>query len=182
MAMEEVRPRAPRTDEWLVTHCRLIHQAGRELALTVGEINDRTEQARAGTLGRRPRITEPQVNAAEACCKALHDLQVAVQNALFDCEYEMRSLREREVSPIELLIEGEELIRYYRFLRRRARIIDGLLAYLPAVNTLAGTCLEHLRRLHQGRELDDLLVVPDCNFALVALEHLQEDERRSSSG
>jgi hypothetical protein len=172
-------PRSPRTDEWLVAQCRTILENGRELALTVGEINDRTELARAGTLGRKPRISEHQLHAVEASCKALHDLQVAIQNALFDTEYELRDLREREVSPAELLVEGEEIIRHYRFLRRRARIIDALLAYLPAVNALAQMCRDHLKRLHQGIELNELLVVPDCSFAAVALDQLDEEENRA---
>lgn len=167
-------------DEWLAARCRMIHQTGRELALTVGEVNDRTEQARAGTLGRRPRVAEVQLDAAEGCHRTLRSLQNDLQNTLFDTEYELRELRERELSPAELLIEGEYLIRRYRLLRRRARIIDGLLAYLPSVCTLVGICVEHLRRLYDGAELAELLVVPDCTFAMVALEQLAEEERQGA--
>jgi len=167
--------RVAQTDDWLETHCRLIERAGQELAATVGEINQRTDQAEAGDLGRRRRITETQLHAAELACRTLHDVQVSIQNALFDCEHELRDLRERELSPAELLVDGERLIRHYRFLRRRARVIDGLLAYLPIVTSHAGVCLEHLQRLHEGAELNGQLRVPDCGFALVALEQLEEE-------
>ena len=83
---------------------------------------------------------------------------------------------ERDVSPAELLVDGERLIRQYRFLRRRARILDGLLAYLPSVTTHASGCLDCLARLRHGEELSGTIVVPDCGFALVALEQLTDDE------
>lgn len=161
-------------DDWLETRCREIETAGRDLALAVGEVNQRLEQARDGHLSRRRVVTEVHLGQAEQICRVLHDVQVAIQNALFDCEHEMRELREREVSPVELLIDGERLIRQYRFLRRRARVIDGLLAYLPAVCAAAQTCMEHLRQLGDGGILEQPIVVPDCGFALVAIDQLQE--------
>jgi len=178
MLIDSPDSRRPHSDGWLEAQCRRIQEAGHELALTVGEVNERTQQARVGRLGRRQRITEEQLEAAETAWKTLHEQQIAMQNAVFDTEHELRELREREVNPAELLIEGEDLIRHYRFLRRRARIIDALLAYLPAVSTLASTCIGHLRRLHEGVEMPELLVVPDCTFAILALEQLREEEGR----
>lgn len=171
-----IEPAVVLLDDWLESHCRQILQAGDELAAVVGEINERTEQAGTGQLGRRRRITETHLRSVEAACRSLHDVQVAVQNALFDCEHELRDLRERRVSPAELLVDGERLICRYRFLRRRARVIDGLLAYLPVVTNHAGACLDHLHRLHEGDDLEGPLRVPDCGFAQAALEELQEDE------
>ncbi|HEU4752430.1 MAG TPA: hypothetical protein VFU47_04905 [Armatimonadota bacterium] len=163
------------TDNWLITQCRSIEAAGTRLTEVVGEANSRVEQERAGELGRRQRVTESQLREAEAACAALHETQVAVQNALFDCEHELRALREREISPAELLIDGERLILQYRFFRRRARILDGLLAYLPLVNSHAVSCLEGLRALKDGGMLDVPLTVPDCGFALVALDQLDQE-------
>jgi hypothetical protein len=164
-------------DDWLEMQCRVVEAAGRDLAITVGQVNQRIEQARTGQLGRRRPITELQLRMAEAAYKKLHDVQVAVQNALFDCEHELRALRDRELSPAELLVDGERLIRQYRFLRRRARVIDGLLAYLPVVTAHAGTCLEYLHQLQRGREINVPLKVPDCGFALAALDQLREEGR-----
>lgn len=171
-----IEPALVEADAWLEGLCRQILEAGEQLTTTVGEINERTEQAGTGLLGRRRRITEVHLRAVGGSCKSLHDVQVAVQDALFDCEHELRALREREVSPAELLVDGERLICQYRFLRRRARVIDGLLAYLPVVTSHAVVCLEHLHRLHEGDDLNGALRVPDCGFALAALEELQDDE------
>lgn len=164
------------TDDWLETQCRQVEEAGQILANAVGEVNERTHQAEAGALGRRRRITDTQLKQVEQACEALREVQQVVSHGLFDCEHELRSLREREVDPAELLVDGERLIRHYRFLKRRARVIDGLMAYLPAVTTRAASCLEHLRRLHQGEEINGQLRVPDCAFALIALEELSEVE------
>lgn len=161
-------------DDWLETRCREVEAAGSDLALVVGEVNHRLEQARDGHLSRRRVVTEVHLGQAETVCRVLHDVQVSIQNALFDCEHEMRELREREVSQMELLIDGERLVRQYRFLRRRARVIDGLLAYLPAVCAAAQTCMEHLRKLADGGILEQAILVPDCGFALVAIDQLQE--------
>lgn len=167
-------------DDWLESQCRRVEAAGQELAEVVEGVNARTEHAVQGALGRRQRITETQLRQAEAAWRSLHDVQLSIQDALFDCEHELRALRERELSPAELLIDGERLIRQYRFLRRRARVIDGLLAYLPAVGTHAAACVDHLRRLRDGAEAALLLAAPDCGFALVAMEELGEslDRRR----
>lgn len=164
------------TDDWLEGKCRQIQEAGQTMAETVGEVNERMEQASSGSLGKRKRITEAQVQQVEQACRALHDVQVSIQEALFDTEHELRELRERDVSPAELLIDGERLIRQYRFLRRRGRVIDGLLAYLPAVTHHANVCLEHLRMFHDGIPLEGIMVVPDCGFALVALEQLRDGD------
>ena len=168
-----------RHDDWLEAQCRRIETAGRALSLTVGEINQRTEQALSGGLGRRRRITEAQLRQAEEAYRTLHDVQIDVQNALFDCEHELRELRERDVNPAELLVDGERLIHQYRFLRRRARLLDGLLAYLPGVCSHASTCVEHLQHMHDGVIVERLLTVPDWSFALVALEALSEEEMRA---
>ena len=105
----------------------MLAGAGRSLAEVLAEVNERIERARDGVYGCH--VSESQLFQAEVACRTIHDVQVAVQNGLFDCEHELRELREREVSPAELLVDGERLIRQYRFLRRRARIIDGLLGY-----------------------------------------------------
>jgi hypothetical protein len=167
----------PRTDDWLAAQCQRIHAAGRELALTVGEINQQIEEAPDAS-HQLPRISDDAIRRARECATAIHDVQVAVQNALFDCEHEIRELREREVSPAELLIDGERLINRYRFLRRRARVIDGLLAYLPVVNAHVAACVENLRQIRDGEvtAVAGPLTVPDCGFALVALEDLREEE------
>lgn len=162
-------------DEWLESLCETIQSTGRALAETVGEVNRRMEDAQSGHLGRRQPLTETQLRTVEEACQTLRQVQRWVQNALFDCEHEIRELREREVSPAELLIDGDRLIGQYRFLRRRARIIDGLLAYLPGVNSHAALCLDHLRRVPNGDTWSDPLTVPDCAFALAALEQLREE-------
>jgi hypothetical protein len=163
-------------DEWLEAQCRQIDAAGHALAAAVGPVNERARHGPPGEPGRRPRVTEAQLRETEEAWKALHDAQVAVQNALFDCEHEMRALREREISPVELLVDGDRLIIQYRFLRRRARILDGLLAFLPAVSAHAHGCLERLQKLREGGTLEGRLLAPDCGFALVALEQLREEE------
>lgn len=165
-------------DEWLEGQCRIVEAAGRELALAVGEANERIEHSRNGTLGRKQHVTEANLRRSAHACGALHDVQVAIQDALFDCEHELRELRERDMSPAELLVDGHRLVRQYRFIRRRARLIDALLAYLPMVQHHAGICHEHLRRLRDGEiiEHEGSMTVPDCSFALVALEALQEDD------
>jgi hypothetical protein len=166
-------------DEWLEEQCREVEESGRCLAMTVGQVNLRTEQARLGKLGRRRRITETQIREVETACRKLHDVQVRVQNALFDCEHEMRALRERDISPAELLVDGDTLIVQYRFLRRRARVIDGMLAYLPVVTAHAGTCLQSIQHLRENSVPDLLITAPDCGFALVALEQLRDEESQS---
>jgi hypothetical protein len=171
-----------RRDTWLEHQLRLVEAAGRELAKTVGQVNVRTLQARAGGLGRRRRITEGQLRTAESASLRLREVQANIQNALFDCEHELRSLREREVSPAELLIDGERLISQYRFLRRRARVIDGLMAYLPSLSVHARACVEHLRRLHNGEEIGGQLLAPDCGFAVAALEELEEEDPGPQDG
>ncbi len=161
-------------DTWLEAQCRIVEAAGRALADAVGAINERTAEARTGALGRKQRVTDSLLRAAEAAHEDLHSVQLAVQNALFDCEHELRALRERDMDPAELLVDGERLIRQYRFLRRRARVIDGLLAYLPSVTQLAHVCVEHLRRLRNGAAESALLRVPDCGFVGAAMEDLEE--------
>ena len=167
----------PQTDDWLAAQCRRIDAAGRELASAVGEVNQRMAQSQSGELGRRRLITESHLKQVEAACKTFHDVQLAVQSTLFDCEHELRDLRERDVDPVELLVDGERLIRQYRFLRRRARVIDGLLAYLPAVSAHAASCLEHLHHLRDGGPAGGPIAVADCSFALVALDDLGEADR-----
>ncbi len=162
-------------DHWLEAQCRIIQQAAVALAESVGEVNDRTDQAKDGSLGRKRRITEAQMRCALEAAGDLKAVQKAVQNALFDCEFELRELRERDVSPAELLVDGERLIRQYRFLRRRARVMDGLLAYLPTVTQHASVCLDHLRALNEDHSLNGMIRTPDCTFALVALEQLSEE-------
>lgn len=163
-------------DEWLESQCRRIEEAGRNLALAVSEVNARTREALQGGLGRKQRITPNQIRQAETAWETLHEAQVAVQDALFDCEHEMRALRERDITPAELLVDGDRLIIQYRFLRRRARVLDGLLAYLPGVSSSAHACLECLHLLRDGAEIETILAIPDCGFALVALEQLSEEE------
>jgi hypothetical protein len=170
------RAPAPQPDTWLEARLRLLEHAGKELALAVGEANVRADDAASGALGRRRVVTETALRRAEAAYRVFHDVQVEIQNAVFDCEHELRELRERDVSPAELLVDGERLIRQYRFLRRRARVLDGLLAYLPSVTSHASICLECLTRLRAGEELNGTILVPDCGFALVALEQLSEDD------
>jgi hypothetical protein len=162
-------------DEWLESQCRLVAAAGHELAVVVGQVSVRADPGRAGQTGRRRTLTEALFGRAETACKTLREIQSSVQNALFDCEHELRELRERDISPLELLVDGERLIIQYRFHRRRARVIDGLLAYLPVVNSHARACLECLHRFRDGEDAPSP-VVPDCGFALVALEQLSEDE------
>lgn len=178
MRLPSPQERRVPTDTWLEAQCRAVENAGRELALAMGEARDRCEQDRNGTLGRRRHVTESQVRRAEHAYQNLRRVQSEIQNALFDCEHALRELRERELSPAEMLLEADRLIAQYRFLRRRARIIDGLLAYLPVVLHHAGACHAHLRRLRNGEpgEQDAPFSVPDCGFALVALEALQEDD------
>jgi hypothetical protein len=177
-----MRPESPfsitvRTDDWLEAQCRLITMAGTELASAVGEVNQRMEQARGGSLGRRQLITETQIRHAEEARKRLHSVQLEIQDALFDCEHELRSLRERDVSPAELLIDGERLIGQYRFLKRRARVIDGLLAYLPAVCHHTASCIDWLKRLRRGEvAVNGEIAIPDCGFALVAVEALHDED------
>lgn len=175
MRIESAREIPVPRDEWLEAQCRRIEAAGKELARVVGQINLRTEQARAGTLGRRSRVTESCLRRVEAVYRTFHTVQVEIQNALFDCEHELRELREREVNPAELLIDGERLINRYRFLRRRARVIDGLLAYLPVVTHRTAACLEHLKRIRHGSDGWIRLTAPDCAFAAAALEELNDD-------
>lgn len=166
------------SDDWLEGQCRALQAAGRELAMVVGQINERLEQERTGRLGRRRVVTETHLRQVEAACRIFHDVQISIQNGLFDCEHELRALREREVSPAELLVDGERLIRQYRFLRRRARVMDGLLAYLPGVSSYAAACLDVVHHLHEEHEIEEIpgpLMVPDCGFALVALEELRDD-------
>ena len=178
MRLEPLLDRQISQDDWLEGQCRIVEAAGLELALAVGEANERIEQSRNGTLGRRQYVTEANLRRSAHACAALHDVQVAIQNALFDCEHELRELRERDMSPAELLVDGHRLLRQYRFTRRRARVIDALLAYLPVVQHHAGICHDHLRRLRDGEpiEVEGAMTVPDCGFALVALEALQEED------
>lgn len=180
-----MRPESPfsttvQDDAWLEAQCEAICASGRELARCVGQVNERLEQARQGELGRKQLVTDSLIRDAQESLVQMHDVQVSVQNALFDCEHEIRALRERDVSPAELLIDGERLIRQYRFLRRRARVIDGLLAYLPAVCQHTATCIEWLRQIQQGELAlaQDEIAVPDCSFALVAKDQLKETETR----
>jgi len=175
MRIESSKPVNVETDAWLENRCLVIESAGRSLAVAVGQVNQRTQAAASGDLGRRRRITDSLLHRAETACRTLRQAETEIQNTLFDCERELRSLWEREVSPVELLVDGERLIRHYRFLRRRARILDGLLAYLPVVARHADTCLECLRRIQHGDEEQGVLVVPDCGFALIALEQLREE-------
>jgi len=174
-----MRPESPFTprvqpDNWLEGQCRQIVAAGTDLADCVGLVNERLDAARAGELGRKRIITEAHVRKAADAHRHLRRVQSEVQNALFDCEHEIRLLRERDVSPGELLVDGERLIGHYRFLRRRARVIDGLLAYLPSVNQYSATCIDWLRHLREGVPAQDEIAVPDCSFALAALDELQD--------
>lgn len=181
MQLEPPHDSTPVTDDWLAVQCQRIDAAGRDLALAVGELNERIEAALEQTMANAPvspQIPESCVQRARECAAIIHQIQLDVQNALFDCEHEIRELREREVSPAELLVDGERLINHYRFLRRRARVIDGLLAYLPEVTAHMNACAEHLRQLREQDtiELAAPLLVPDCGFAIVALEALREEE------
>lgn len=178
-----MRPESPfavtvQDDNWLEAQCRSIVQAGKQLTRCVGQVNQRLEEAKAGDLGRKRLITETHLRQAQEAHRALHDIQVSVQNALFDCEHEIRSLRERDVSPAELLIDGERLISQYRFLRRRARVIDGLLAYLPGACQHTATCVDWLNQLREGALAQEELAVPDCAFALAALDQLRDGDGR----
>ena len=167
---------AVQTDDWLEEQCRKIGIWGERLSEIIGEVNQCAANGRpARRPARRQHITEEQLRQVEEACAALHEVQLAIQNILFDCEHELRELRERDISPVELLVDGERLILRYRFLRRRARVVDGLLAFLPTVNALAGSCLETVRRLRSGAVLRGPLAVPDCGFALVALDELHEE-------
>jgi hypothetical protein len=159
-------------DEWLDTLCRRIEEAGRTLAEVINDANGRAD-SKGGR--RRQGITEAQCRQAQQAWQALHEVQICIQNALFDCEHELRELRERDVSPIQLLVDGDELIRQYRFLRRRARVIDGLLAYLPPITSHAFICVQHLEKLRGGHEADGPLSIPDCAFAHAALQELLDD-------
>lgn len=178
-----MRPESPfvvtvPSDAWLEAQCRAIVQAGKELTRCVGQVNQRLDESKNGELGRKRLITETHLRQAEEAHLALHDVQVAVQNALFDCEHEIRALRERDVDPAELLIDGERLIAQYRFLRRRARIIDGLLAYLPSACHHTATCIEWLRQLREGALAQEDLAVPDVAFASAALDQLKDGDSR----
>jgi|SRR5688500_18932241 len=178
-----MRPESPfaitvQDDNWLEAQCRTIVQAGRELTRCVGQVNQRLEEAKNGGLGRKRLITEATMRQAQEAQRTLHDVQVSIQNALFDCEHEIRALRERDVSPAELLIDGERLIGQYRFLRRRARVIDGLLAYLPGATQHSATCIHWLGQLQEGALAEDELAVPDCDFALAAIDQLRNGELR----
>lgn len=177
-----MRPESPfavtvQDDAWLESQCRTIVQAGKELTLCVGQVNQRLEEAQNGELGRKQILTQTHLRQAQEALEALHEVQSGIQNALFDCEHEMRSLRERDVSPAELLIDGERLISQYRFLRRRARVIDGLLAYLPAVCQQTSTCIDWLRQLREGARLHEEIAVPDTAFAHAALDQLKDADR-----
>lgn len=163
-----------RKDDWLEAKCRLIERAGSDLRKTVGEINDRLDCLTDGGLGRRRLITEGHLRTIGQSYDTLHQVLVDVQDALFDTETEIRDLQERDVDPAELLVDGERLIRHYRFLRRRARVIDGLLAFLPLVASSARSCLDHVKQLREGGQLIAPMVVPDCTFALAALDELAE--------
>jgi hypothetical protein len=169
-----------RHDTWLEEQCMLVHSAGIGLAEAVGEVNQRTLKAIGGELGRQRRVTSSQIRAVEQAHVLLADVQDRVQNALFDCEHELRALREQELTPAELVLEGGRLIALYRFFRRRARILDGMLAYLPETRAHAGRCLDSLRRLRDGTALYRPLTVPDCGFALVALDELRGDSPAGS--
>lgn len=178
MQLEPPHESFPQSDDWLAAQCQRIEATGHELALAVGEINERIEEALQKDTLHRPTISENCLTRARECATVLHAIQVEVQNVLFDCEHEIRDLREREVSPAELLIDGERLIRHYRFLRRRARMIDALLAYLPDVCSDTHLCVEHLRQIHaeEGIAVAGPLTVPDCSFAVMTLEALREEE------
>ena len=169
--------KSPESDEWLAAQCRLLASTGQALAAAISDVNDRMEQAGSGNLGKRQKVTESQLRRASEAFRTLRAVQMDVQNALFDAEHELRELREREVSPAELLVDGERLIRYYRFLRRRVRVIDGIMAYLPLVRAHAEKLLHQLKLLQEGETDIVHLSVPDCGFALVALEQLEEEER-----
>jgi len=179
MASDPISSKVPKDDEWLEAQCRRLEATGNDLADTIGEINSRLE----GELGRRgrrssvrQRVQPEEIQKAQEACGIFREIQNAVQDALFDTEHELRELRERDVSPAELLIDGEGLVRQYRFLRRRARVLDGLLAYLPSVGDHALVCVEKLRRLEEHDLRYDPIMVPDTGFALIAIEHLRDAE------
>ncbi len=176
MALERTSTTVIPSDDWLEAQCRQIEEAGKALAATLAGVNARHRQHRESVAGRRPRLTASQIKEAQAAYRILHEVQVAIQEAVFDCEHDLRDLREREISPAEMLVDGDRLIIQYRFLRRRARILDALLAYLPAVSQHAFRCVEHLERVKEGAPLAELLAGPDCGFALIALEELQDEE------
>jgi hypothetical protein len=161
----------------LAVQCQRIEAAGRDMAMTVGEVNERIEEALANTT-QAPAVSEDAVRRARECANVVHEIQLAIQNALFDCEHEIRELREREVSPAELLVDGERLINRYRFVRRRARVIDGMLAFLPLVTSHMTACVENLRQMSEDEAapVAGPLLAPDCEFAIVALEALREEE------
>ncbi len=162
-------------DEWLEAQCRQIEAAGKELVAVAEEINYRVGRIADGEpVAGDQIVTEELTRRMETACEMLRNLKITIQEAVFDCEHEMRELREREVSPAELLIDGDRLIRQYRFLRRRGRIMDGLLAYLPIVTQSTRTICDQLYQLQEGAILEGPLIVPDCSFALVALEQLSD--------
>lgn len=171
----------PEHDEWLEAQCKRLEAAGNELANTVGAINHRLEgdigKARRRNSGR-PRVEPGEILKAQEVCSIFKEIQQGVQDALFDAEYDMRELRDRDVNPAQLLIEGNDLLRRYRFLRRRARICDSLLAYLPHVEESAHVCLDKLKLLEDSEMRFEPITVPDCGFALIAIEELQEAEQR----
>lgn len=177
MQFEPPHDLKPPCDDWLAAQCQRIDAAGRDMAFTVGEVNQRIEEALVSA-SSMPSVTEDAVRRARECASTIHEIQLAIQNALFDCEHEIRELREREVSPAELLVDGERLINRYRFIRRRARVIDGMLAFLPLVTSHMTACVDNLRQMSEEEAIPVAgpLIVPDCEFAIVALEALREEE------
>ncbi len=172
MRATSLHPGRVTRDEWLEQQCRLLHTAGCTLAAAVEAVNARGEDARSGALGRRRAVTLDHLREVEGGCKLLQRLQQAIQDAIYDSEQEMRELRERELTPADLLVEGDGLIQRYRFLRRRNRILDGLRAELPRATLHALHCLYLLRRLREGDAFEDPLRAPGCDFALAALDEL----------
>ncbi|MBM3459042.1 MAG: hypothetical protein FJX77_10995 [Armatimonadetes bacterium] len=162
-------------DDWLERQCRQLHDVGCALTGTLEQVNQRCEAARAGQLGRRQPVTLEQLREVEGNCQSLRRLQRTIQEALYDTEQEIRELRERDLTPADLIVEAEYLIVRYRFLRRRNRVLVGLHDELPRAALQALHCLHRLRRLREGDREATLFYPPGCEFALAALEQLRDE-------
>ena len=79
-----------------------------------------------------------------------------------------------DTNTILMIVASVAIVLY--FLRRRARISDRLLSYLPDAKAQALACADHLRALREGGALGVPLLAPDCAFAAAALDELQEQE------
>lgn len=159
-------------DVWLEDVCGRLVTAATAFSAVIEDVNQRTDVAASGELGRRRRITEVLLRRAEEAATDLSQIQRGIQNALFDCEIELRELRERDLSPADLLEQGAYLLSHYRLIRRRARVLDGILGFLPGANRDVAFALALLRRLRKGLVVTGPLGTPDWGFALAAQEEI----------